>query len=146
MNIDLILSSLITERAMDNREFFAAVAVARYGLKWLLGLSKSDDDRYFKWCMAGGGIEPKESPPRAAVREMHEETNAKGRAVGPVLTDPDRPGVAFVPCIITVKPKLISKADEFVCLGLFTEQEIKKLDNVYPNVLPMIKRAKRYFR
>lgn len=143
MNIPDMVAALISEDADEVKRYFAAVAVVRWRDQWLLGLSKSKDDRYFKWCCPGGGIEPGESPEVAAVRECFEETNAKCKSIGKAF-ETSRVGVAFVPCIITgSQPKLKSKADEFVALGFFKEKELHNL-RLYENVLELIKIAKRY--
>jgi len=149
MDIPHLVAALICEhpdvvKRGPAKRYRAAVAVARYRGQWLLGLSKSPDDRYFKWCFPGGGVDDGETAEAAAVRECKEETNARCRAIGQPFDLPNVPGVAFVPCLITAKPNLISKADEFVSLGLFTEREIRKLRNVYKNVFELIKYAKRH--
>ena len=143
-NIPSIIAALITDDVNETKRFHASVAIVRHNDRWLLGLSKSRDHRYFKWCHPGGGIETGETPEKAAIRECHEETNARCKAIGPVFTHISAPGVAFVPCALIKKPNLISKADEFVSLGLFTKREIKKLRNVFHNVEDLIKIAEKY--
>jgi len=144
MDIPHLVAALISEHLDVVKNYRAAVAVARWRGQWLLGLSKAKDDRYFKWCCPGGGVDDGETAQEAAVRECLEETNAHCKVVGPPFELSDRPGVAFVPCVITRKPKLISKADEFVSLGLFSSSDLRKLRNVYPNVRHLIQVAKNY--
>ena len=144
MDIPHLVATLITEHADVIKRYLAAVAVARWRGRWLLGLSKAKDDRYFRWCFTGGEIDDGETAEEAATRECQEESNARCRAIGKPFELPEVPGVAFVPCLITHRPKLISKADEFVSLGLFSSGDIRRLRNVYHNVPQLIQIAKRY--
>lgn len=130
-----IVTAMITEDPDEVKDYFAAVAVVGHGNKWLLGLSKSDDDRKDRWCFPGGGIKSGESPERAAVREAREETGVGCKAVGKAVSADDRPGVAFVRCeahSLKMKPN-----HEFAALGWFTRREMKSL-RLYRNVYKLI--------
>jgi 8-oxo-dGTP pyrophosphatase MutT (NUDIX family) len=128
---------------VEGNDFTAAVGIVRCRDKWLLGLSKAEDDRSGKWCFPGGGIKPGETPEKAAAREAREETGVKCKAVSGPIKDKRKGFVAFVPCrtnstdLKTLKPN-----HEFASLGFFTVKEMKSL-KLYPNVLDLIERAKR---
>ena len=124
-------------------EFTAAVSIVRCHNKWLLGLSKSEDDRQNHWCFAGGGIKPGETLEQAAVRETREETGVRCRSVSGPIKDKRKGFVAFVPCSTnTTDFKTLKPNHEFASLGFFTIKEMKGL-KLYNNVLDLIEKAKR---
>jgi len=143
------VASIITEEAHvfseAEEDYFASVAIVRCRDKWLLGLAKNaNDDRSGTWVFPGGGIKPKESPVKAAVRECKEETGIKCHAVSDVLDDKPKPGVAFVVCKASTSQ--LTKMDpnhEFATLGWFTTKEMRSL-KLYKNVERLIRRAQRY--
>lgn len=104
--VSLSVTTQVTESAtvpgdQGTTEFksAAAIIIDEQG-RILLGLARADDDRNGMWCFPGGGIDLEDGgdPTLAAVREAYEETSLEVSALGPVLSHPDRPGVAFVPC------------------------------------------------
>jgi 8-oxo-dGTP pyrophosphatase MutT (NUDIX family) len=126
-------------------EFTAAVGIVRCHNKWLLGLSKSDDDRNGLWVFPGGGIKSGETPEKAAVRETREETGVKCRSISGPIKDKRKGFVAFVPCSTnTTDFKTLKPNHEFASLGFFTIKEMKGL-KLYRNVLDLIERAKRRY-
>lgn len=124
-------------------KFTAAVGIVKCRDKWLLGLSKSDDDRLGRWCFPGGGIKPGETPEKAAVRETREETGCKCRSISGPIRDKRKGFVAFVPCTTdSTDCSRLKPNHEFASLGFFTTKEMKSL-KLYNNVLDLIEKAKR---
>lgn len=116
-------------------KYRAAVAVISHGNKWLLGLSKSDDDRKDLWCWPGGGVKGSEDVEKAAEREGWEETGVRSKSAGRVTTLPGKSGVAFVRC--TATSTKLTPNHEFSALGWYTRREMRSL-KLYPNVLTLI--------
>lgn len=144
MDWDYLIAGLIDEDADHVRKYAAAVSIVKYKDSWLLGLSSAKDDRAWKWCFAGGGINGNESPEQAAVRECKEETGIQCVVVGPIIDLDNKPGVAFIPCRVrhTQKPK--SRTKEFVSVAFIKERDLKNL-KLHHNVLELIRRARPYF-
>jgi 8-oxo-dGTP pyrophosphatase MutT (NUDIX family) len=135
------LSNLLLGEGSDgkpDRGFHAAVAVVGHNGKWLLGLSKSDDDRRDKWCMPGGGIKNGENPEDAAIRECWEESGVRCKHLRRAIRDSKKPGVAFVRC--KAADTRIKPNHEFAVMGWFTRREMKSLA-LYSNVTRIIDRV-----
>lgn len=140
----------IFDRALDQvlneeteEEFFASVGIVQDRDRWLLGLAKrTGDDRTGKWCFPGGHIKRGESPQRAAVREVKEETGIRCRAVGDPLVDRKKKGVAFFHCKVSSSNQNPDPNHEFAAVGFFTIKEMKSL-KLYTNVRQLIDRVKR---
>lgn len=125
-----------------NEDYTSAVGIVQDGNKWLLGLAvKTGDDRSGKWVHAGGHIKRGESPKKAAVREVWEETGIRCKAVGEPFSVPDHKGVAFVHCKVTSSGQELDNNEEFSALGFFTIQELRSL-KLYKNVRKLIDRVK----
>jgi 8-oxo-dGTP pyrophosphatase MutT (NUDIX family) len=134
--------SLLTE---GFEKYTASVGIVRCRDKWLLGLSKSEDDRAGHWCFPGGGIKSGETPEEAAVRETREETGVKCRAVSGPIKDKRKGFVAFVACSTnSANFDKLKPNHEFASLGFFTIKEMKAL-KLYNNVLDLIEKAKRKY-
>jgi 8-oxo-dGTP pyrophosphatase MutT (NUDIX family) len=136
---DDLLTTVLVEQT--KQQYRAAVAIAQYKDKWLLGLSTADDDRNNKWCFPGGGVKRGEDAVAAAVRECWEETGIKCKAVGEPFCLPTKPDVCFVHCKITNGSQKFDNNNEFSGLGLFDKHEMRAL-KLYPNVLKLIDRVK----
>ncbi len=137
MNTIKIVASLISEDINQISEFYAAVACVEHYGRWLLGLSKSDDDRKGHWCFPGGGIKGSETPHQGAVRECWEETGVKCKAFGGIMTLDSKPGVAFVYCKALGMP-FIKHNHEFSDMRFLSLNEMSDL-KLYPNVLKLIR-------
>jgi len=138
---DILAHALCEENEPD---FSAAVGIVQQQDRWLLGLTKnSGDDREHKWCHPGGGIKPRESAKKAAVREVFEETGIRCRAVGEPFRDVKHKGVAFVHCKVTNTNQKLNPNEEFSAVGFFTLAEIRTLKPLYKNVRKLIDQAKR---
>ena len=124
-------------------DFKSAVAIVQMRDRWLLGLSKNEDDRKSKWCHVGGRIKPGESPKKAAERECFEETGIRCRAVGVPFRDQAHKGVAFVHCKVTSINQKLDPNEEFSAIGFFTIAELRTLKPLYKNVRKLIDRAER---
>ncbi len=133
------LESILNEEFADN--YTAAVAVVQSGSKWLLGLSRSKDDRNNKFCFPGGHIKGKESPERAAERECWEETGIRCKAVGKPFILANKKGVAFVHCKAR-GGQTFENNHEFSALGWFDSHEMRAL-KLYDNVRKLVERVKR---
>ncbi len=129
--------SLLLEETYTIQKFAAVACVENHRGEWLLGLSRSDDDRRGFWLMPGGGIDPGEYPEKAAVRECWEETGVRCRSFGRALTLPNKPGVSFVHCK-AMRPVRFRPNNEFTTVGFFSVRELKKL-KLYHNVLDIIR-------
>ena len=128
---DKILTTILEQ----DEKYRASVAIVQDGKKWLLGLSKSEDDRDGKWVFPGGGIKPSETPQEAAERECKEETGITCKAVGEPF-EYGKKGVCFVHCKGKIKnPK---PNHEFSVIGGFTMDELDSLD-LYHNVRGLLK-------
>lgn len=139
MSFDTILEQALLEEVEP--AFKAAVGIVQDRDKWLLGLArKTADDRTGKWCMPGGHIKPGESPERAAVREVREESGIKCHAVGEPIRDPQHKGVAFVHCKVTSSGQDPDPNHEFSAMGFFTVKELRSL-RLYRNVRKLIERV-----
>lgn len=123
-------------------KFTSAVGIVQDRDRWLLGFSRSDDDRKSKWCHPGGHIKRGESPKKAAEREVYEEIGIRCRAVGEPFRDPKHKGVAFVHCRVKTSGQKIDINHEFSAAGFFTPKELRSLKPIYKNVRDLIKRAK----
>jgi 8-oxo-dGTP pyrophosphatase MutT (NUDIX family) len=143
MDVPQLVASLITEDKDEVVSFRAAVAVAQYHDRWLLGLATNGDDRRHKWVCPGGRVDKNEHIERAAERECFEETGIRCQSTGRIFTMPDKPGVAFVHCKISRQPhpKDFKPNDEFACVGLFDRKDMKGL-KLFHNVKDLIKMAK----
>lgn len=131
------------ELLTEGIEYTAAVGIVKCRDKWLLGLSKASDDRCLMWCFPGGGIKPGETPERAAVREVREESGVKCKAKTGVIKDNRKKHVAFVLCTAdSTSQNKIKPNSEFAALAFFTVKEMKGL-KLYNNVLDLINRVKR---
>lgn len=131
--------SIILEDA--DSDYKSAVGVVQNGKRWLLGLATNNDDRKEKWVHAGGRIRNGESPKKAAVREVWEETGVRCKAVGEPFSMPGHRGVAFVHCKVTSSNQELDNNDEFSALGFFTIQELDSL-KLYKNVRKLINKVK----
>lgn len=135
-----ILENVLNEE--HNENYVSAVGIVQDGKKWLLGLAtKTRDDRSGKWVHAGGHIKRGETPEKAAVREVWEETGIRCRAVGKAFSIPGYKGVAFVHCKVTSSGQELDNNDEFSALGFFTIPELKSL-KLYKNARKLIDRVK----
>lgn len=123
-------------------EFKSAVAIVQMKNRWLLGLSRSTDDRKSKWCHAGGGIKNGETPQKAAERECYEETGIRCKAVGKPFRDPNYKGVAFVHCKVTSSNQKLDPNDEFSAVGFFSLEELRNLKPLYKNAKKLIDRVR----
>lgn len=135
-----ILEQVLLEE--NEKEYRAAVAIVEYRDKWLLGISRSSDDRNGKWTHPGGGIKKGETPEKAAVRECFEETGIRCKSVGEAFSTNDRPGVAFVHCRATSGGQKFKPNSEFAAVGFFTMAEIRNLKPLYKNVKRLIERVR----
>jgi 8-oxo-dGTP pyrophosphatase MutT (NUDIX family) len=138
---DQLVDQIITEQVEP--EFTSAVAVARYRDRWLIGLSKNDDDRRGKWCHPGGHIRSGEKPAKTATRECFEETGIRCEAIGEPFRMVSHKAIAFVPCRIVKSGQKIDVNHEFSAAGLFTMAEIRNLRPLYNNVKQLIERARK---
>jgi 8-oxo-dGTP pyrophosphatase MutT (NUDIX family) len=139
---DRKLNVILEEK--DESQYKAAVAVVKYGNKWLLGLAAEDyDDRTNKWCSPGGGIKSGEDPMKAAVREAKEEMGIRVRAIKKLPDDKSKPHVAFILCQASNADNSKLKPNhEFSAAGWFNREAMKGL-KLYKNVKELIKKAKR---
>jgi len=64
----------------------AAIVLVRSGRHWLV---VRRPDGAHEWAIPGGGIEPGETPARAGIREIAEETGITVRSVVPLGVDRD---------------------------------------------------------
>jgi len=127
--------------AAAKKEWRAAVGIVQCGDKYLLGLAKNcSDDRSGKWVCPGGGVKKGETPEKAAVREVSEETGIKCRAVGKAFNLPDKPDVAFVHCRAR-SGQTFNNNHEFAAVGFFTRREMRAL-KLYHNVSKLIDKVK----
>ena len=125
----------------EAQEYRAAVGIVRSHDKWLLGLAKNTgDDRNNKWVFPGGHVKSGESPERAAVREVREETGVRCHAISDPLDYDGKPDVAFVVC--RASSEELEPNHEFASLGWFTERQMKSL-KLYHNVRDLIAKAKK---
>ena len=126
-------------------EFTAAVGIVKCRNRWLLGLSTAEDDRSGRWVFPGGGIKTGETPEKAAVREVQEETGIRCRDVSGPIKDNRKGFVAFIACSTNSTDfKKLKPNHEFTSLGFFTIREMKSL-RLYKNVLDLIEKAKRRY-
>lgn len=142
---NLYLFSDILEHVLleeSEKEYRAAVAVVQHRDKWLLGISRSNDDRSGKWTHPGGGIKKDETPEKAAERECFEETGIRCKSVGKAFSIPGKPGIAFVHCRTTSGNQKFKPNSEFSALGFFTMAELRDLKPLYNNVKKLIERVK----
>lgn len=124
-------------------EVKAAVGIVQDRDRWLLGLAKNtNDDRSGKWVFPGGHVKRGETPRRAVVREVKEETGIRCHAVGEPMFIPDRKGVAFFHCKVSSSKQDLIPNSEFAAVGFFTIREMKSL-KLYDNVKKLIDRVKR---
>jgi len=138
---DLILEQILNEQS--DSDFKAAVGIVQDRDKWLLGLARrTGDDRTRKWCFPGGHIKRGESPQRAVVREVKEESGIRCRVVGDPLIDSQHKGVAFFHCKVTSSDQNPDPNNEFSAMGFFTIQEMKSL-KLYDNVKRLIDKVNR---
>lgn len=136
-----VLCGVLTEEF--DGEFKSAVGIVQNRDKWLLGLArKTNDDRTGKWVHPGGGIKSHETPERAAVREVFEETGIRCRAVDEPFRDPKHKNVAFVHCKTTTSHQKINVNHEFSAAGFFTLRELRSLKPLYGNVRKLIDRVR----
>lgn len=140
ITFDRVLDRILNEEFSE--DFSAAVGIVQDRDRWLLGLSTARDDRHNRWCFPGGHIKRGESPQRAAVREVKEETGIRCRAVGDPLVDQKKKGVAFFHCKVSSSNQNPDPNHEFSAVGFFTIQEMKSL-KLYTNVRHLIDRVKR---
>ena len=125
-----------------DQKYHSVVAAVQDGEKWLLGLSKHDeDDRLNKWIMPGGGINSKESLEACAVREAREETGAKCKAASGPYDILGKPQIAVIHCRSTKPNQKLEPNHEFEAVDFFTISEMATLD-LYNNVLDLIKKIK----
>lgn len=135
---DILEAVLIEEFEQD---FVSAVGIVQFHDKWLLGLSTARDDRNHKWVFPGGHIKRGETPEKAAVREVREETGIRCRAVGEPITLPSKKGVAFVHCKVTASNQRLDNNSEFSALGWFKLADMNGL-KLYNNVRKLIDRVR----
>jgi len=138
------IASILAEDEDSSTEFEAAVGIVRCHNKWLLGLAKdTNDDRELRWLFPGGGIKSGESPQKAAVREVREETGIRCRAISDPIRDNRKKHVAFVLCSTnSTEWDKLEPNHEFISLGFFSVREMKSL-RLYNNVLDLIEKARR---
>lgn len=140
LEFDAILDDVLTEAF--KQDFKAAVGIVQWNDKWLLGLAKNtDDDREGKWVFPGGHIKRGESPERAAVREVREETGVRCRAIGKPIQLSNKKDVAFVHCKVSASNQQLENNHEFAALGWFRLSDMKGL-KLYHNVRQLIDRVK----
>ena len=140
MRFETILEAVLDEEYTT--DYTSAVGVVQDGNRWLLGLAtKTGDDRSGKWVHPGGHIKRGESPEKAAVREVWEETGIRCKAVGEAFNIPGHKGVAFVHCKVTSSNQELDNNEEFSALGFFTLQELRSL-KLYKNARELIDRVK----
>lgn len=136
-SFETILEDVLSE-AFDG-EYRAAVGIVQMGDKFLLGLSKSKDDRNGRWVFPGGGVKRGEDAKKAAVREVWEETGVRCKAVGEPFRMVGKKDVAFVHCKASRNQKL-NNNHEFTALGWFSRREMKAL-KLYHNVIKLLDRV-----
>lgn len=138
---DTILEYILQEEIEP--DFKSAVAIVQQRDRWLLGLSKANDDRKTKWCHVGGRIKKGETPQKAAERECFEESGIRCNAVGKPFRSQAHKGVAFVHCKVASINQKLDPNEEFSAVGFFTTSELRTLKPLYKNVRELIDRAKR---
>ena len=108
LNFNEELSIILEKISKDKEEsqYFASVGIVQCGNRYLLGLAyKTGDDRSGKWVFPGGHIEKKETPIKAAVREVWEETGIRCTANKQIKYDKKK-NVAFVHCTARKNQKI----------------------------------------
>lgn len=138
---DINLDTILNEEIEKIEKFKAAVGVVQWRKKWLLGLAKNtSDDREGKWVFPGGGIKGNESPEKAVIREVREETGIRCKVVKQLYV-PSKKDVAFFHCKVNSRqePKPNS---EFSILGWFDDSELYGL-KLYHNVRYLLEKIKR---
>lgn len=139
LNFDERLNRVLIEEF--DTKFTSAVGIVQFGNRWLLGLSRSNDDRANLWVFPGGHIKRGESPEAAVVREVREETNIRCRVVGKPIQLATKKGVAFIHCKITTSNQRLENNHEFAALGWFKLADLKGL-KLYHNVRQLIDRVR----
>lgn len=147
--LSLIFTGTISEKKDDNKKddkkkeqnkYHSAVGIVQCGDKFLLGLAqKTGDDRSGHWVMPGGHIKQGETPAKAVVREVFEETGIKCTSQGQPLVYPKKKNVAFIHCK-AAKGQDLNNNHEFAALGMFTVKEMRSL-KLYHNVLELINKV-----
>jgi len=140
MDFSAQLNHILNEEFSE--DYRAAVGIVQSGDKWLLGLSRANDDRSKLWVFPGGGIKKGESPEKAVIREVYEETNVRCKVVGKPIQLPSKKGVAFIHCkAISPLRDGLENNHEFAALGWFKLSDMKGL-KLYHNVKKLIDRVK----
>jgi len=133
--IDRLIGLLL--EAEKEVSYSSAVGIVQCKDKYLLGLSTATDDRENKWCFPGGGIHRGETPKKAAVREVFEETGIRCQAVGDIIKDSNKPKVAFYHCNVTKHDQKFDMSKEFRALGWFKLSDMRGL-KLHGNVKRLI--------
>lgn len=140
LKFDAVLDTILTEAF--KQDFRAAVGIVQWNDRWLLGLAKdTNDDREGKWVFPGGHIKRGESPEKAAVREVYEETGIRCKAAGKPIQLSTKKDVAFIHCKASASNQQLDNNHEFAALGWFKLSDMKGL-KLYHNVRQLIDRVR----
>lgn len=130
---------LIEEAILSEAKCRAAVAIIRHKDKWLLGLSKSTDERFNLWTFVAGTVHYNELPERTVVRESKEEANLRVKVIQE-LSYGSKTDVKYYYCKVVGEPKVIHN-NEFAAMAFFTIREMRSL-KLYHNIMNLIEKAK----
>jgi ADP-ribose pyrophosphatase len=88
--------------------------------------------RHYLWELVAGGMEPGETPPRAACRELVEEAGYRARSVKPILDFYASPGFLTEHLVLVrarglTRTKAQPDADERIRVGRFTRAELGRM-------------------
>lgn len=136
--IDRLL--VLIEAVQEELDFKSAVGIVQCKDKWLLGLSTATDDRENRWCFPGGGIQRGESPKKAVIREVFEETGLRVKVVGDIVKHSSKPNVAFFHCKLTRQSQKFDMSNEFKALGWFKLTDMRGL-KLHSNVKQLINKV-----
>lgn len=114
----------------------SACGIVINGNKVLLGLSNADDDRFEKWCFAGGGIDKNEDCISAAIRETYEEMGIVAELyMSSILVHTTKPFVGF--CVLKTTTDKIKVNEEFDGADWFDIDMLP--ENIHPINLEILK-------